>query len=120
MAWPTSLPAPLCNGYGIEPEDQTIRTQMETGAARVRRRTSADISMVKVMWTFTDEQMGIFRDWFRDSATGAAGGAAWFSVLLRMGEGGSSSVDARFNGPWKAQMQSRRLWQVSAQLEVRG
>ena len=32
--WPTTLPAPMAQGYGIDPVDPVIRTDMEVGAAR--------------------------------------------------------------------------------------
>lgn len=194
--WPTTLPAPLKPGYGLDPEDQQLRTDMEVGAARVRRRTRARKDMLDVVWKFADAQMALFRKWFDNdgSAThsgtaqsggastvtlasgasasndtyndstititggtgagqtrkitgyvgatrvatvdaawatqpdetstydvsgGAAGGAAWFTVSLPLGDGGLSACEARFKGGWKSKLGPGMCWQVTATLEVR-
>ena len=117
--WPTTLPAVSLSGYSIEPVDQSVRTDMEVGSARARRRTAARLDIVSVSWLFTDAQMAIFRAWFEDGATGAAGGAGWFTIGLPMGDGGVVSSDARFVGVPKPSLLSGKNWRVSASLEVR-
>lgn len=52
------------------------------------------------------------------NALGAAGGAGWVVVPIAVG-GGFKSVEARFNGPFKAQAGAGLNWDVSAQMEVR-
>lgn len=49
---------------------------------------------------------------------GAAGGAGWAVVPIAVG-GGFKAVEARFNGPFKAQAGAGLNWDVSAQMEVR-
>jgi hypothetical protein len=118
-AWPSTLPSPLANGYSIKPVDQSIRTNMEVGAARVRRRTFSRNDKVPVSWLLTDDQMAIFRAWFENGSTGASGGASWFSTSLSMGTGGMSAVTARFVGPFTANRLDRSNWAVSGELEIR-
>lgn len=119
-AWPTSLPQPIADGYRLAPEDPVIRTDMEVGAPRARRRTSARNDRVEVKWLFTDAQFVIFRDWFDDAAAGASGGAAWFNVRLKIGTGGMADVEARFAGIWKsADHYAPDIWVVTATLEIR-
>lgn len=118
-AWPSTLPAPLASGYGVKPVDQTVRTDMESGAARQRRRTTARNDKVTVSWVMTDAQAAIFRAWFEDDAAGAAGGAAWFGVVLMLGTGGAVSVEARFVKPPDLSLIAAKLWTVSGELEVR-
>lgn len=117
--WPSTLPRPS-GSYEVAPVDQTIRTDMETGAARVRRRTAARNDRVTLQWTFTDAQMGVYRAWF-ESGAGAAGGAAWFDIPLAVGGNGVSVATARFvNGPGKfSQVGGKLLWTVAAELEIR-
>lgn len=117
-AWPNTLPNPSVEGYSIDTIDQTVRTDFEFGAQRVRRRSAARLDRVKLAWKFTDAEMATFRTWF-DSATDAAGGSAWFSVSLPVGETGLDTKDARFVGPWQATSLPGLLWSVSAELEVR-
>ncbi len=75
-SWPSILPRPLVSGYAINPADQTLRTDMEAGAARVRRRSRARLDMIDVSWKFTDAQMAVFREWFDNSNTVEASGTA--------------------------------------------
>lgn len=51
-------------------------------------------------------------------ALGAAGGAGWTLVRIAVG-GGFGDVEARFNGPFKAQAGAGLNWDVTAQMEVR-
>lgn len=118
-AWPSTLPQPLAPGYGINPVDPALRTDMDVGAARVRRRTAARNDRVSVNWLFTDAQLTIFRAWFDDAATGAAGGAAWFTVSLAIGTGGVVPVAARFVGVYRVSHHGALIWSVTAELEVR-
>ena len=117
-SFPTTLPAPLLRGYGLAPQAQTIRTEMEVGAPRVRRRSAARLDQLDVGWVFDQTQMAAFRTWFDDSAE-AAGGAGWFTVTIDIGTGGSVSAEARFVDSWQAALADHGLWRVSAKLEVR-
>lgn len=118
--WPTSLPQPISDGYGLTPEDSGIRTDMEVGAARVRRRTRARNDRIDVRWLLTDAQMAAFRAWFDDDATGVSGGSAWFYIRLNIGTGGMQTVEARFvNGFKRGDFTPPDTWQVTAQLEIR-
>lgn len=116
--WPATLPAPRLPDYQLAPVAQSLRTDMEFGAARSRRITSARLDQVAVSWVFTDAQLDAFRTWFEDDAE-AAGGSAWFSILLRVGNTGATTQEARFVGAFRATPHKSDLWAVSAQLEVR-
>lgn len=116
--WPSTLPRPKVDGYQLAPVDPTLRSDMEVGAARARRRTAARNDQVAVSWLFTDAEMAAFRAWF-DDAAGAAGGPAWFTGIgLALGNGIVAS-EARFAGIWQASAVPGLNWQVSARLEVR-
>ena len=116
--WPITLPRTLATGYDLNPVDPSIRTDMEVGAARTRRRTSARNDKVGVNWIFSDSEMAIFRDWFDDPAQ-CAGGSAWFATKLALGTGGVVAVEARFVGIWKSVVIPPLMWSVTATLEVR-
>lgn len=116
--WPTTLPAPSLQGYQLSPGDQSLRSDMESGAARSRRVTFARIDRVQVSWIFTDAQMDAFRTWFENSSE-AAGGSAWFTVSLRVGNTGATSQEARFIGAFQGNLLKSDKWAVSAQWEVR-
>ena len=118
-SWPTTLPNPVGNSYAVNPVDQTVRTDMEGGAARSRRRTTARNDKVNVAWQMTDAQFAIFRAWFDNATTGAGGGASWFSVNLPIGTTGMVAVEARFIGPFKSAYMDVLNWTVSGELELR-
>lgn len=116
--WPATLPIPNVNGFQLNPMDPVRRTQMEVGASRKRRISKSRDDRVNVEWTFTDAQMAIFRTWFDDDAE-AAGGSAWFSMDLYIGESGITTQEACFNGIWKSSLLGGVNWVVTATLEVR-
>lgn len=116
--WDASLPKPLFDGYALAPADPVLRSDMEFGAARSRRRTFARDDKISVQWLFTDAQMATFRTWFDDSSQ-AAGGSAWFSIALAIGATGIDTVEAKFAGMWQSSLQPGMFWRVTAQLQVR-
>lgn len=119
VAIPATLPRPTYSGYQVAPVDQTVRTDLEVGTARQRRRTTARNDHVTVVWMLTEAQMADFRSWF-DGAAEANGGAAWFTGLeLALGNGGIAPVAARFTGPFTANLSPGQIWDVQATLEVR-
>lgn len=117
--WPSTLPPPLADGYQLQPTDQAIRTDMETGAPRVRRRTAARNDKLSLSWQFTDAEMAIFRAWYENDSTGAAGGAGWFTSSVKIGTGGLVSLACRFSGVYQATYNPGSSWRVTAQVEVR-
>ena len=116
--WPSTLPNPTWD-YALNPVDQTVSTEMEVGASRTRRRTSARNDKADVNWQMSDAQYVIFRAWFDNNSTGAAGGAGWFTVNLPIGSGGLTSTTAKFDGPFKVMYRNTNGWTVSAKLEIR-
>jgi hypothetical protein len=112
--WPSTLPAPLNEGYSIEPQQQTIRTDMEVGNPRVRRRTAARVDNIPVAWMMTNAQFSAFRTWFDGDGEG---GAAWFTVAIPQGD--ETSTEARFVDTFRAEKVAFTHWRITATLEVR-
>ena len=116
--WPTTLPAPSLEGYGLETQDQTVRTEMEGGAARVRRRTTTNPDRFTLRFSMTAEQMVTFRafwnaDWQH--------GAAWVFIPLK--DGTAVTTQPRECRPvpatYKANPISASHWVVEITVEVR-
>ncbi len=112
--WPTNLPDPLTSGYSIQPQQAFIRTDMDQGPARQRRRFTTTPTVYLVKWIMSEQQFGIFESWFRDEADD---GAAWFTINLRGGTG-IQAVEARFMQPWTS-TRVAPMYEVDGQLEVR-
>ena len=87
--WLTTLPRPQVAGYAIAPVDVTVRTDMEAGLPRVRRRSAARNDQVSVAWRFTDAQMATFRAWFDGDC---ANGASWFTVACNYFNDGTCRI----------------------------
>jgi len=118
-SWPGTLPNPLASGYSLAPMDQTIRTDMEVGSARVRRRSAQRVDTVSLSWRLTDAQLATYRAWFEDSSTGISGGASWFTISLPVGDTGYDSKTVRFIGTPSVDALPGLNWQLSGQVEVR-
>lgn len=71
--WPDTLPGPSAPGYELSPAEQSVRTDMEVGAARVRRISRARRDIVSFNVRFTDVEMAAFRAWFSDDPWSLAG-----------------------------------------------
>lgn len=115
ITWPSDLPAPEIDGYGIQPQAAIIRTDMDQGPARQRRRFRSAPTHYPVKWFMTEPQLSTLESWFHHVIED---GAAWFDISLRNGQG-LQSVEARFIAPWQATMMGGPHYEVSATLEVR-
>ena len=71
--WPDTLPGPSAPGYGLTPIDPTVRTAMEVGPQRTRRRTLARMDRVKVQWRFSAQEYAVFRKWYEGMSVSLLG-----------------------------------------------
>jgi hypothetical protein len=115
IAWPETLPLPTVEGYGIQPGDAILRTEMEAGPARQRRRFTQVPSRVSVHWIMRRDQFALFEAWYRWQAKE---GGAWFEIEL-LGGLGLLTQEARFTRQFQAQLLGGRLWKIRSELEVR-
>lgn len=113
--WPTDLPKPLLSDYAVDPEQAFIRTQMESGPARQRKRFTQVPHRVNVSWRFTHAQMATFRTFF---GTTINLGTDWFTCNLDAGSG-LADYDTRFTIAPKYAAVSGMNWEVTAVLELR-
>lgn len=75
--WPTSLPAlPLAESYGETQAVTVIRTEMETGPAKARRRTTAGVSLLNLSYILSRAEAATLEEFFENEL---AGGALQFS-----------------------------------------
>jgi hypothetical protein len=115
ISWPTTLPLPSIEGYGLHPGEAILRTEMEAGPARQRRRYTQVPSRISARWVFRREQFALFEAWYRWHAKE---GGEWFEINL-LGGLGLVIHEARFTRPFDAQPRSGVLWEVSSELEIR-
>jgi len=100
----------------LEPGQAFLRTTMDAGPARQRRRFSTTPTSVPVSFKVSQDQLATFEAWHHYEISDGAG---WFTVTLANGKG-LVSCEAHFSGPYKAAPESSILrWVISGTLEVR-
>ena len=115
ITFPKRLPYPTVESYSIRPDEAIIRTDMEAGPARQRRRYTQTPSKIAVKWIMSPEQFCLFEAWFKYYAKE---GAEWFVITL-LGGIGLTEQEARFTQQFEASLASGRLWQITTELEIR-
>ena len=113
-AWPATLPRPLVDDYELQPVDRVIRTQMDAGNTRSRRRFTSSPTKIPVSWNFNRGQMAVFEAFH---ALDLLDGQASFDVDLFNGDD-VTSYSAKFVQIWKGKLKSGLRWRVAAILEV--
>jgi hypothetical protein len=98
--------------------NSTVTITGGTGIGQTRTITdyvgSSRVATVDSAWTTTPDSTSTY-----DVSGGAAGGAGWFDVEIASGDGGRTTVEARFTEPWDARMESGMKWNVGAVFDVR-
>ena len=112
--WPDTLPLPRIEGYGLAPQSNAIRTDIDSGAARMRLRSTSTLYRVRSEWRFSQEAFAVFDAWWMHVLNQ---GVLWFAMPLTAGLG-VQAVQARFIAPWDTELLAGNRWQVKAQLEV--
>lgn len=114
-SWPSQLPAPMLEGYGLEPQASFARTDMDAGPARQRRRFTSAPTHVSASVTVTRSQLDIFEGWYRHRIDD---GAAWFDGPLYNGRG-KTTVEFRFLEPWTSTPLGGGVWRIACKWETR-
>lgn len=115
-SWPSTLPAPALTGYQFAPDTTTIKTDMDSGPARVRRRFTSASTQYQATWILNAIQLATFESWF---VLDALSGAAWFTVNQWNGLGRGTMTARISSGTYTAALVAPAVWQVTAALEVR-
>ncbi|GAB6051722.1 hypothetical protein JCM17960_05420 [Magnetospira thiophila] len=114
ITWPTTLPLPTVQGYGIRPGKAILRTEMEAGPARQRKRFTQVPSRISVRWLMSAKQFALFEAWYRWHAKE---GGEWFEIDL-LGGIGLTTHEARFPRQFEAKLVGGVLWEIASELEI--
>ena len=116
ITWPVTLPMPTVQGYSVQPGEAILRTEMDAGLARQRRRFTNVPTRVQVRWIMRRDQYAIFEGWYRWKARE---GANWFYITL-LGGLGLLEQEARFTRQFTSQLiAGGTLWEITSELEIR-
>lgn len=94
VTWPVNVPSAFQHsGYGFEADSGIIRTSMDTGPAKIRRRTTAVVKRHKGTIIMTRAQFAAWQSWFENYL-------AFGSLTFAMSDPiTGSTVDARIIAP---------------------
>jgi hypothetical protein len=78
LVWPSSLPQrPTVGGYQERFAETTLRTTMDAGTAKVRRRFTAAPRQIEATFKVNAAQTGILKTFFEDMTAGGALPVDW-------------------------------------------
>lgn len=78
LVWPSSLPQrPTVGGYQERFAETTLRTTMDAGTAKVRRRFTAAPRQIEATFKVNAAQTGILKTFFEDMTAGGALPFGW-------------------------------------------
>ena len=75
--WPRMLPGPQRDGYTVELQDTLLRSAMDTGPGKVRRRFTTGSAYVSATWLFTRQQLDWFHIFYTDALANGADVFLW-------------------------------------------
>lgn len=111
-SWPNDLPAlPLREGYSETFSNTTIRTNMDVGPAKIRRRISYGAAPLSVTLYLTDAEVASLESFY--GATLLDGALSFTNVHPRKG----TTVTIRFTSPPMIESMGTQ-WRASFGLEV--
>ena len=110
--WPAALPAPALNSLRESPPDNAMRSNMDKGPAKVRRRTTANIRPMQFSLALDPDLVDVLDDFYNDDTF--SGSIAFTFTHPRTLE----TVQARFTGPPQYGEAEGAIYNVSVQLEI--
>ena len=116
--WPAGLPqAPQLRALREQPPELTVRTSMDVGPAKIRRRQTAGVRRFTIEIKLTRTQLALLDEFFIDTLAGGALAFQW--TQHRTGD----LIDYRFLGPPEyAPMAPRQggseLWMATFSIEA--
>ena len=112
-AWPSTLPQDvLIDGYDEQVPETTLRTSMDAGPAKVRRRFSAGVRVFAVTVPLTRAEVETLDAFYLNDLQGGALRFDWTSPRT------GAPVQFRFLAPPRYAPQSQADWLGQLQLEV--
>jgi len=114
VAWPASLPQKLMRaGFSEAPANTLLRTEMDAGPGKVRRRNTAGIRPVQGKITVTKAQLTTFKTFYNDTIQGGALRFNWDEPL-----DDTASVEMRFTKEPSWSELGPDVFQISLELEI--
>lgn len=115
--YPEGLPRGLHSGRSYQLVSPLMRSDLDSGRARQRRRFRDVPEGAQVAWLFSSVEVRAFISWFRDQLTD---GVLWFECPLDHPALGLTYYTCRFTDVYKGPSRvGPNLWSITAELELR-
>jgi len=116
--WPISLPqAPITRALEVSPPDLLVRSSMDVGPAKVRRRATVGVTVFAIEMAMTATQLATFETFWRDTVLGGA-----LTFDFKNPQTGAAAAEMRFadTPSWspKAPRTGSEYWSVRFRLEL--
>ena len=110
--WPVTLPqTPLAEGYHSTPQDNVLRSEMDAGPEKARRRFTAKSEYITCQWDLSGAELIIFENFFEDDILD---GSIEFDFPHPQ-DGGT--VSAMIRAPYEKEPMAHR-WRVHTEIEI--
>ncbi|MDD9901044.1 MAG: hypothetical protein OXT65_08715 [Alphaproteobacteria bacterium] len=110
--WPATLPAPLSGRFREVPANTLVRTKMDQGPAKLRRRTTAGVSEMTASYLLSAAQTTALDAFYNDTTGG--GSVAFDMAHPRSG----ATVSCRFVKPPEYSDAGNGYFYAQVELEV--
>jgi len=114
--WPTTLPQEmLVDGYNRTAANGILRSDMDAGPAKVRRRFTSAPQVIAGSIFVTAAQLALFKTFYNTTSLGGSLRFDWVDP-----DNGTTAVEMRFAAPptWAPQGGSEEYWVIEMALEV--
>lgn len=112
-AWPTTLPPELPeDGFSLTVADNLIRSNMDIGPPKVRRRTSSNITKVEGTLLLSNTELATFEAFYITTLSYGALQFDWVHPITNV------ACEMRFSTPPKYSAASGDYTQVTLNLEI--
>lgn len=102
--WPAEMPTVRPGGYQEQPQSQILRSDMETGPPKTRRRFTAGIRPVTAQYVVDDAQLQTFEVFFENEIAAGALSFAWTHPRTE------NQVSAKIVPPYQVEPVNGGLW----------
>lgn len=117
ITYPEDLPRGLYAGRSYQLVNPLVRSELQSGRARQRRRFTNVPEGAQISWLFNSAESRAFIAWWRDAL---ADGSLWFECPLDHPGRGYQDYTCRFTGPYAGPSRvGPDLWSFTAELELR-
>ena len=112
VVWPAQLPQDSFIGHIETAPEERLRTGMDVGPPKMRRRFTAGVRNVEIPIVLTTSEATTLMDFYTSTLTGGVGAFDW--KLPRTG----ATVSFRFVAPPKIEAIEPNVWRTALSLEI--